>query len=856
MSTLNRNAVYTGTSFDDEDFAGSGDDHQKGFEGEDTLAGGQGNDTIEGGSGNDHLIGDNVDSSNDDEHYADADRIHGQAGEDQLQGQQGNDLLAGDGSGEEWQLINGEWVFDQSKMSTNNGPLDTDNDFLEGGEGNDVLNGGIGEDTHIGGAGEDRINAGIGNDIADGGLGNDQINLEDGNDLGTGGLGADTIHAGAGNDVVYGDLGNVLDNGDYGTDPHVGIGFSFLGSSGDWSGGDAAVNAENVQIRTISQSIETNAGEPYSMNFDLALNSLASKGAVSVEVYWNGELIDVVAPDGALFQQFTFDVVGTGGNDLLKFREIIELDHLGTSQQVFTQTTEIDVSGVETSVEGFAPGQANLYQVISDQLYIFDTETQEYNELGDGFGFNVNAAGFNPANNLIYGFATNNSPEVDANGNFVSKHDLVAIDATGNAYRIGHVGLEDAIGNASVYIGDFGPDGALYVMNGGHRSEVFRVDINQSNADGSLVYESIPLPENLLGGFADWAWVESQQAFLGVNQGGYVYKIDPFNLTDGMATVESVRIESLVTENGTINGIPSGSAWGAVFTDAQGNLYAGLNRGDHDLDASTAISGGVYQITGFETGTAQAVLLADAPITGSNDGASDPRSLSTFTPTDGDASILINNISLTGTSGDNDLITGGTGNDRVFGEGGADEIFGQDGNDIIDGGVGDDKLFADQGNDFVSGGIGADHVEGGVGMDTLSGNDGDDFILGNSGADRISGDAGADKLVGGSGGDTIEGGQGDDHIWGGEWTGDGESDLFVFSPGSGQDMIHDFEVDQDILDLSAYSVNWSDLQSGVQDHGWAVSIELGELGGAPGDRIFLVNVSSDELSEDNFSLGA
>lgn len=782
-----------------------------------------------------------------------ADRLHGEMGSDTLEGMQGNDLLVGDRAGDEWELIDGEWVYDASKIENNGDAQDTDDDILIGGHGNDVLNGGFGDDHHVGGAGDDRINAGFGRDFADGGEGADTINLEGGNDIGQGGLGNDTIHAGAGNDTVYGDQGNVLNNGDYGADPHSGIGFSFLGESGSWSGGETDINADNQQIRSIVQSIETVEGESYSMNFDLALGSLSALGAASVEIYWNGELLQTVEPGSALFEQISISVEGTGGSDSLEFREIIELDAVTTSQSIYTTLTDITVDGEVISVDGFAPGQSNLYQVIGDQFYIFDTNTQEYEAVGEAFGFNVNAAGFNPSDNLIYGFATNKNATIDANGDEVVRHDVIAIDANGNSYRIGHVSLESEFGG-SAYIGDFGPDGSMWVMNGGHRSELFRVDVNNVGPDGELTYEAVPLPSGM-GGIADWAWVESEQAFVGVSSGGTIYKIDPYNLVDGVAVVETSEITSLVTENGVVDGVPTNSAWGAVFTDADGNLYAGFNGGNHDLDSSTANSGGIYQITGFDSDTAQAVLLSESPLTSSNDGASDPRSISSFMETDGDASVLIRNVSLTGTSGDGDTITGGEGDDTIFGEGGADEIFGNEGQDRIDGGVGDDTLFGDAGDDFVFGGEGNDHIEGGLGSDELSGNDGDDVVLGGAGSDVADGGGGEDKVVGGAGADTIIGGAGDDHLWGGEWTADGSVDLFVFEAGSGQDMIHDFEVDADVIDLSSYGISWDDLQNGIQDHGWAVSIELGAVGGEQGDRVFLTNVSTSELTEDNFDFG-
>jgi Ca2+-binding RTX toxin-like protein len=111
---------------------------------------------------------------------------------------------------------------------------------------------------------------------------------------------------------------------------------------------------------------------------------------------------------------------------------------------------------------------------------------------------------------------------------------------------------------------------------------------------------------------------------------------------------------------------------------------------------------------------------------------------------------------LTGGDGD-DLLAGGGGDDVLLGGRGNDAIRGLDGNDRIDGGEGDDAIAAGSGDDSVEGGAGGDAIDGGSGGDSLDGGDGDD---------SVSGQAGNDTLVGGSGGDTLDGGLGHDLIRG------------------------------------------------------------------------------------------
>jgi Ca2+-binding RTX toxin-like protein len=65
--------------------------------------------------------------------------------------------------------------------------------------------------------------------------------------------------------------------------------------------------------------------------------------------------------------------------------------------------------------------------------------------------------------------------------------------------------------------------------------------------------------------------------------------------------------------------------------------------------------------------------------------------------------------------------------------------------------------------DGISGSLKADSIYG-LGGDYLSGGDGDDLIFGESGTDTLSGGAGNDRLFGNDGTDNLFGGDGDDFI--------------------------------------------------------------------------------------------
>lgn len=85
---------------------------------------------------------------------------------------------------------------------------------------------------------------------------------------------------------------------------------------------------------------------------------------------------------------------------------------------------------------------------------------------------------------------------------------------------------------------------------------------------------------------------------------------------------------------------------------------------------------------------------------------------------------------------------------------------------------------------------------------SLTGGDSIDIMLGLAGVDTLNGGAGDDILVGGQGDDILIGGLGNDILTGGEG-----SDLFTFSNDvlsvtSSQDVIKDFHLGEDKLDLS------------------------------------------------------
>ena len=125
----------------------------------------------------------------------------------------------------------------------------------------------------------------------------------------------------------------------------------------------------------------------------------------------------------------------------------------------------------------------------------------------------------------------------------------------------------------------------------------------------------------------------------------------------------------------------------------------------------------------------------------------------------------------------------GNGLDNSLQGNGADNVLrGLAGNDTLNGASGDDRLVDGQGNDLLNGGDGDDTLTGGLGNDTLRGGNDDDRLLGGDGRDNMAGGTGSDSFVYWALADT------------------GNTSLTG-------DIITDFEVGLDVLDLSHLDAN-------------------------------------------------
>ena len=192
-----KNIVFNGGPGVDRFRSDVGDDSIYGNGGNDRLSGGEGNDTILGGDGDDLLFGDN--------------------GDDVLKGGPGNDAMqSGPGFGADL-LIGGDG--NDFMVGSDDG-----NEFFAG-PGNDfVVDGSQRAETIVGGTGDDWIDAGDGHD---GGIFGDEANVFDllagldplgGDDVLDGGPGQDNHFSHGGDDIMLMSEGSNKFFGDYGFD--------------------------------------------------------------------------------------------------------------------------------------------------------------------------------------------------------------------------------------------------------------------------------------------------------------------------------------------------------------------------------------------------------------------------------------------------------------------------------------------------------------------------------------------------------------------------------------------------------------------------------------------------------------
>jgi len=601
---------------------------------------------------------------------------------------------------------------------------------------------------------------------------------------------------------VSGNSGNLIENGSFEAFDVASNSWSHEASdpSGAWSsdgpievwdnfGGTSATEGDqhieldsDGQQNAISQSVETTNGQVYDLSLDAKART--SSQTNTVEIYWNDELVATFDPAADDWETIDFQVVGTGGADVLEIRETAEdddsygalIDNVSLVEVPMTisegvsgaivgnvTTTDADVADSHTYAvsdqrfEIVDDGSGNMQLKLKngesldreseDSVTVTITTTDQggesYSEdftisVADVSEYNVTAvADIDGSNNTI---AENASAGITV-GVTASAADADATDSVSYAVDDARFTV-DADGIVTVADGasfDAETEGSIDVTvtatstDGSMSTETFTISVSDVNeSDVSAVTDTDATTDRL-----------SENASEGTSVGVTVSAGDD-DVTDTVAfTVSDSRFT--IDENGEVT-VAANAAFDyenepTIYLTVTANSTDG-SASQETFEISVADVAEAYQLEEGQT-TFTDTGVAETSITGND-------SNDTITAHDDGSDIHSG-------AGD-DTVYGGAGDDRIlFGEG-ADAVYGGGGNDFID-----DEIGSQPSTD-------ANYLDGGGGNDTLIGGAGNDRLAGENDDDTLQGDAGADALFGGSGNDTLEGGSGNDYLDGGSGT--------------------------------------------------------------------------------------
>ncbi|NJC39794.1 Ca2+-binding RTX toxin-like protein [Brevundimonas alba] len=641
-------------------------------------------------------------------------------------------------------------------------------------DGNQILNGGTGQDTLIYLADTQGVDV--------------QLGLNGGNGRATGAaIGTDTITdfenvwGGAGNDVLR---GNQADNHLLGGGGDDRIIHYSLGGDHDVYDGGAGIDTADfrgyvgVTIDLLDNSRNsTGSGAGFS-NFDLTLISIENLIGTNLadNLYGNDADNTFMTVEWAVGQAKTTtrDVVdGRGGNDTVSFAD---------------REGPIHSSGISAYRLDNQPGGTVIGAL---------SMTSVENWIGSRFGDSL--SGTNVANRID--------------------------GAAGNDELWGYGGDDILIGGDGVDQFDGGDGWDMAVIGG---TVAVTVDMNAARDSSGWVTwsgERFRSIEAVVGG-------SGADRFTGSTGDDYLDGASGANIISGGAGND--RLFGQGTLNGgdgadvikgslTASGVMHGDAGddlisgqGSLFGDAGNDTIDGATGADvlDGGDGADILRGGAGDdslnggagIDRLEGGDGRDTVIFGASATA----VAVDLAAGTARGADGLADILVSIENASGGAG-NDTLSGSAEANTLNGGAGNDALTGLGGSDILQGSVGDDGLDGGAGDDTLTGGAGADTLNGGDGMDTatfnglrsgyvistsagvttVSGPDGVDTLRGverlqfsdgfftpegapfpttvngTAGADVLVGTTGVNNITAGAGDDTITGLQGNDTIDGG-----------------------------------------------------------------------------------------
>ncbi|MGE0332005.1 MAG: hypothetical protein AB7P37_15105, partial [Ramlibacter sp.] len=813
------NDTLTGTTGDDTLTGLAGNDLLTGDAGNDLLLGGEGSDSLGGGVGNDTLDGGTI---TDLVNYSDFNLAgYSLSTSGVTVNLQTN--TASDGLGGTDTLVDINFVLGSDHADVITGSDRAIFEQIEGGAGNDTLDGGaISSDintvnrvtyhnatagvtvnlqagTATGAAtGTDTLSnfrqargsnsndslTGDGNDNRLDGLnGNDLLIGAGGNDRLFGNNGQDTLNGGEGDDSLDGggnDAGQIGDWVSY-VDATAGVNVNLTAGTATGGGGnDTLIGIEAVRGSTFNDSL-TGTGAAEWLQGDLGDDTLDGGGGFDFADYGNATAAVTVS-------LASNTASGGNGNDVLSNFEAIRggsgadtltgdangnylrgglgADTLDGGDGFDTVDYLSASGGVTVSLSTNTASGADGADVLGNFEAIRGSNNAD---TLDGDTGNNNLLGMG-GNDFIDGFAGNDTLDGGAGNDTV-------LGEAGNDYIVGADGGSDSLD------GEDGYDTVSYNYAGSTTAVGFTSTLaSGTQNDGLGGTDSVANFEEMhifggtagdtLTGGTERNWIMGNAGNDTLTGGGgsdtFAYNVAAASGTDRITDLASG--ENLSFQN------QGGATLSLQATVLSGDDASGLTKGQVMVGS---FSGGVTKVYVGTDDTAGADLSVDLV---GNYGAAD---FTVFNDAFGGNLQYVPGGAITGTAG-NETLIGSAGADTIDGAGGNDFINGNGGTDSLMGGEGDDYITAggDGANDTIDGGDGHDVVSnsffgqtgavtftsagpGGPQADGLGGTDTlanveEIHVFGGSGNDTLTGDAGRNHIMGHGGNDSLTGGGGND----------------------------------------------------------------------------------------------
>lgn len=609
---------------------------------------------------------------------------------------------------------------------------------LDGGDGNDFLDGGDGMAGTVfrAGNGHDRITGTPGNDVIDGGEGHDSIHGGDGDDVLRGGNGSDTVNGGSGNDQVFGEFGNDSINGGSGSDLAEGNGgHDWVSGGGDGGSGDLDTvrgNDGNDSLYGESGSLVEGGEGNDTLTGSGSTTMRGGNGDDSLSGEAGNQSLDGGDGNDTLFGGEDDDtLIGGPGHDLMDdlVSAALPLDDEGDDvMRGGAGNDTIDGGSGSDDIDGGDGDDVLRGGSYSDSNPLTAAET-----INGGLGHDV-------FRHQLNGF-TDGSPNTItlSDTQLVQAHATLLITGIEVAIiKLSPAGLIDASAYSGASILEGNNIAGSTIIGGSGSDDIFAAELAMAG-DGDDTVHGSSAGDSVFGEGGD----DVIDVFASFVDGG-----------DGNDWISGAEVG--------LGGRGDDTIEGTQFTD---DLLSG-GPGDDFLDG----------LMGNDT------LIADGGAD-TLDGGLDEDFIDARTSDEG--------TTLFGGAGE-DTIMGSEFDDVLNGEGALSGLLGTSHRDSIVAGGGDDVIrFFRFDRDTVFGGAGDDDIQifgeihgdagndfitaAGFGTTTVFGGSGDDLILsdsefvvllgfGEDGDDTLTGTAGSNILSGGNGDDSITGGTGSDTI--------------------------------------------------------------------------------------------